>query len=243
MKTTTNGDAVMAGESILVVEDDRDIQKLIEYNLTRERYRVECVPNGELALKVIGIKAFKLCLLDIMLPGFDGLEVCRAIKGDLRKASMPVIMVTAKGEESDIVTGLELGADDYVVKPFSPKVLVAKIRTVLRRRTKPGAAGEQPVDIHNVMIHPGRREVAVDGKRIDLTYAEFQLLYYLASRPGWVFSRDQIINAINGEDYVVTDRAVDVHVVNLRRKLGDRGGIIETVRGMGYRFSDYASIE
>jgi len=230
----------MAGESILVVEDDNDILELIKYNLLKERYTVEGAVTGEAALHSASARSFDLCLLDIMLPGIDGLEVCRILKKDPRTAPIPIIMVTAKGEEADIVTGLEMGAEDYLVKPFSPRVLIAKVRTVFRRKTTPEITSGRPINVYDMTIHPGRREVITKGKAIDLTFTEFQLLYHLASKPGWVFTRYQIVNAINGEDYAVTDRAVDVQIVNLRKKLGNYGRFIETVRGIGYRFSDRA---
>jgi two-component system phosphate regulon response regulator PhoB len=171
-----------------------------------------------------------------MLPGIDGLEVCRALKRDGRTGDIPIIMLTAKGEEADIVTGLELGADDYVTKPFSPRVVLARVRTVLRRRqAEPLAAGE-PVRIHEMVIHPGHHEVLVEDQPLDLTVTEFRLLYLLAGRPGWVFSRAQIVKMVHGDDYPASDRSVDVQVVSLRKKLGPYGKYVETVRGIGYRF-------
>jgi two-component system phosphate regulon response regulator PhoB len=181
-----------------------------------------------------------LILLDLMLPGMDGLEVCRALKKQPATAHIPVIMLTARGEEADVVAGLELGADDYIPKPFSPRVLIARVRTVLRRREREAA----PVDksgllrIHELTIHPGRNEVLVDGEPVELTFTEFRVLHLLASRPGWVFTRNQIVDAVRGESYAVTERAVDVQIVGLRRKLGESGKYIETVRGVGYRFKD-----
>jgi two-component system alkaline phosphatase synthesis response regulator PhoP len=233
----------MAGENILIVEDDADISELIKYSLSKEHYRVECAFSGEMALKAAKARSFDLCLLDILLPGLDGLAVCRLLKNDPSTASMPIIMISAKGEDSDIVTGQELGAEDYIVKPFSPRVLVAKVRTIFRRKSAPDITSKGPITAYELTIHPGRREVLISGKAIDLTYTEFQILYHLVSKPGWVFTRYQIINAINGEDYAVTDRVVDVQVVNLRKKLGDYGKFIKTVRGVGYRFSDRASTD
>jgi two-component system phosphate regulon response regulator PhoB len=147
-------------------------------------------------------------------------------------------MVTAKGEEADIVTGLELGADDYITKPFSPKVLIARMRAVLRRRDRAETAEDDVLKFDDIIIHPGRHEVTVEGDRVDLTFTEFRILHILARRPGWVFTRHQIVDAIHGEHYPVTDRAVDVQIVGLRRKLGSAGDYIETVRGVGYRFRD-----
>jgi len=177
-------------------------------------------------------------VLDLMLPGMDGLEICRQLKRDDRTAHIPILMVTAKGEESDVVTGLELGADDYVVKPFSPKVLIARVRAVMRRKRMEAPQGTEPIKIRDLVIHPGRHEVLAGGKPLDLTFSELRILQLLAGRPGWVFTRDQIVTAVHGESYPVTDRAVDVQIVGLRKKLGSRAHYIETVRGVGYRFRE-----
>jgi two-component system alkaline phosphatase synthesis response regulator PhoP len=169
----------------------------------------------------------------------DGLDVCREIKADSKTQSVSIIMLTAKGEESDIVIGLELGADDYIKKPFSPKVLLARIKAVLRR--KKGVAVSDPtklIKIQNLTIHPGKHEVLVDDEKINLTATEFNLLTLLAGRPGWVFTRQQIIDNVRGDDVIITDRAVDVQIVGLRKKLGESGNFIETVRGVGYRFRE-----
>ena len=180
-----------------------------------------------------------IILLDLMLPGMDGLDACRQLKDKDTTSKIPVIMVTAKGEESDIVLGLELGADDYIVKPFSPKVLVARVRRSLRRGSKDTDGGEgAPIHQHDIYIHPGRREVRAGEESISLTFTEFNILLFLARRPGWVFTRTQIVDAVKGDDYHVTDRAVDVHILGLRKKLGDHGDVIETVRGVGYRFKE-----
>jgi two-component system phosphate regulon response regulator PhoB len=174
-----------------------------------------------------------------MLPGLDGLDVCRTLKSDDATSNLPIVMVTAKGEESDIVAGLELGADDYITKPFSPKVLIARVKAVLRRRAKPPADKNSALSFGDLLfIHPGRHEVLVKGKPVKLTLTEFRILHYLARRPGWVFSRYQIIDGVQGEDYVVTDRSVDVQIVGLRKKLGPAGNRIETIRGVGYRFKE-----
>ena len=221
---------------ILVVEDDEAIQELIAYNLTKERFRVTRVVTGEDALRKLRTETFNLVMLDLMLPGIDGLEVCRSIRRNPATESLPVMMVTAKGEESDIVSGLELGADDYIVKPFSPKVLVARVKALLRRKKKTTTAPSgQPVEIHGISIHPGRHEVTVNGRVLDLTNMEFRVLQFLAERPGWVFTRYQIVEAVRGENYPVTDRSVDVLIVGLRKKLGKAGDAIETVRGVGDR--------
>jgi two-component system phosphate regulon response regulator PhoB len=176
-----------------------------------------------------------------MLPGMDGLEVCRTLKKESRTERIPIIMVTAKGDEADVVTGLEMGADDYVTKPFSPRVLLARVKAVLRRpaRTKVPEPGSAPmIRLYDLEIDPGRHRATVKGKLIELTSTEFTLLYFLASRPGWVFTRYQIVDAVHGSDYPVTDRSIDVQIVGLRRKLGPAGKYIETVRGVGYRFMD-----
>ena len=228
----------MTKEHILVVDDEEDILELLTYNLTREGYQVTGALTGEDALKKIQSEAFDLIVLDLMLPGIDGLEVTKRLKNDPKVSNIPILMLTAKGEEADIVTGLELGADDYITKPFSPRILIARIRTALRRKT------EKPVDesavlrIHELEIDSGRRSVLAGGKPIELTYTEFQVLLILAKRPGWVFTRAQIVDAVRGSDYPVTDRSVDVQIVGLRKKLESLGKYIETVRGVGYRFRE-----
>lgn len=224
---------------ILVVEDEEDLQALVEYNLQREGFHVTCVGTGEGALKAVRQAAPDLILLDLMLPGMDGLEVCRALRNDPALASVPVVMLTAKTEEADIVTGLELGADDYVTKPFNPRVLIARVKAVLRRGDidEPEESGKS-LRIRNVAINPERHEVRVDDEPILLTATEFRLLHLLARRPGRVFTRGEIISSIHGSQTAVTDRSVDVQVVSLRRKLGEAGTYIQTVRGVGYRFED-----
>jgi len=228
----------MVGKSILLVEDDEDILELLAYNLTREGYRVRKAANGEDAISEIFGDPPDLVLLDLMLPGMGGLEVCKLLKSDPRSADIPVIMLTAKGEESDVVTGLELGADDYITKPFSPKILVARTRAVIRRAQKRVPDETEIINTGDMLIHPGRHEVLLDGEPLELTPSEFDLLRMLAGRPGWVFTRDQIIAGIKGENYSVTDRSVDVQVAGLRKKLGKFGSKIETVRGIGYRFKE-----
>jgi two-component system alkaline phosphatase synthesis response regulator PhoP len=228
----------MAKEKILVVDDEEDILELVEYNLSRNGYRVMCVRTGEDALKTTRSELPDLVVLDLMLPGVDGLEVCKILKRDSKTSGIPVVMLTAKGEEADIVTGLELGADDYVTKPFSPRVLLARIRAVLRRKSREPAGEMSVIKVHDMVIHPGRREVLIQGKAVELTFTEFGVLHFLARRPGWVFTRSQIVDAVRGRDYAVTDRSVDVQIVGLRRKLGSYGKYIETVRGVGYRFKE-----
>ncbi len=228
----------MAKEKILVIEDDEDIQELVTYNLAREGYQVSTAGSGEAGVEATRRAKPDLILLDLMLPGIDGLEVCRMLRADPHTAHVPVVMLTAKGEESDIITGLEIGADDYLTKPFSPKVLVARIRNILRRKSRDTVDDESPVKAHEIIIHPGRHEVLIKGKPLDLTFTEFRVLQFLARRPGWVYTRQQIVDAVRGEDYPVTERSVDVQIVGLRRKLGALGKYIETVRGVGYRFKE-----
>ena len=228
----------MGKERILVVDDEEDILELVRYNLTREGYQVSGAASGEAALKKARSETFHLIVLDLMLPGIDGLAVAKQLKNQPATKAVPIIMLTAKGEEADIVTGLELGADDYVTKPFSPRVLIARVRSVLRRKIEDPETDGQIINISKLQIHPGRRSVSVDGTPIDLTFTEFQVLYVLAKRPGWVFTRSQIVDAVRGSDYAVTDRSVDVQIVGLRKKLGATGKYIETVRGVGYRFKE-----
>jgi two-component system alkaline phosphatase synthesis response regulator PhoP len=228
----------MAREHILIVEDEEEILELVAYNLSKEGLRTAGAASGEEALKKARAERFDLILLDLMLPGMDGLEVCRALKKDEKTMAVPIIMLTAKGEESDIVAGLELGADDYIVKPFSPRVLVARVKTVLRRKSAEPVDDSAPVQIHDLSIHPGRREVLAGKQPVELTNMEFRVLHLLASRPGWVFSRYQIVEGVRGDNYPVTDRSVDVLIVGLRKKLGTSGKYIETVRGVGYRFRE-----
>ena len=232
----------MPKKHILVVEDDEAIMELIVYNLAKENFEVSCAESGEEALQSVVARKPDLVLLDLMLPEIDGLEVCKRIRAGSSTRSIPIIMVTAKGEETDVVTGLELGADDYVTKPFKPKELVARARAVLRRTaedTMPkGTEDGETISIHGIEICPGRREVRYDGAPVVLTFTEFEILWFLARHPGWVFTRYQIVDAVRGESYPVTDRSVDVQIVGLRKKLGEGGAFIETVRGIGYRFRD-----
>ena len=228
----------MAKEHIVIVEDEEDILELLRYHLTREGYSVTTAANGEQALKIISQKMPALVLLDLMLPGLNGLELCRRLKQDPRTAAIPIMMVTAKNEESDVVVGLELGADDYIMKPFSMKVLVARVHAVLRRHKQSVVNTDAVIRIHDLVINPGRHEVLIKGKPVEMTFSELRILHLLARRPGWVMTREQIVDAVRGEDYAVTDRAVDVQIVGLRKKLGSRAEYIETVRGVGYRFKE-----
>ncbi|WP_029914413.1 response regulator [Pelobacter seleniigenes] len=226
-------------KTVLIVEDEEDILALLHFNLMKADFNVICASCGEEGLKSVISSQPDLVLLDLMLPGIDGLEICRRLRADEATRNIPIIMLTAKGEESDVVKGLELGADDYVTKPFSIKVLLARIQAVLRRRKEESSQQEQDELVFDQLaIHRGRNLVQVEGKSVDLTFTEFRVLVALASRPGWVFTRYQIVNAVRGEDYAVTDRAVDVQIAGLRKKLGSCGNYIETVRGVGYRFRE-----
>lgn len=226
----------MPKERILVVDDEEDLVELIKYNLTKEGYRAAGVGTGEEAIRRARTDLPDLVVLDLLLPNVDGLEVCRSLKNDARTKHIPVVMLTAKGEEADMVTGLEMGADDYLAKPFSPRVLIARIKAVLRRRQTQVNDEGSPITVGEFVIHPGRHEVTISDQPVDLTLTEFRLLQFLAQRPGWAFSRAQIVDAVKGEDYPVTERSVDVQVAGLRKKLGDNGTRVETVRGVGYRF-------
>jgi len=225
-------------ETILIVDDEEDILELVRFHLSREGYGVLCAESGEVAWRMIKENRIDLLILDLMLPGIDGLELTRKLKNDPKTSSLPIIMLSAKGEEADIVTGLELGADDYVTKPFSPRILLARIHTVIRRQATPKDAEGNEIRIHGMLIDRSRRSLILQDNPVDLTYTEFEVLAFLAQRPGWVFTRTQIVDAVRGGDYPVTDRSVDVQIVGLRKKLGDSGHLIETVRGVGYRFKE-----
>jgi two-component system, OmpR family, alkaline phosphatase synthesis response regulator PhoP len=228
----------MPGERILVVDDEQDILDLLEYALTREGYQVTAAGSGEEALRQVRAVTPDLIVLDLMLPGLDGLTLCTVLRTDPTTSAIPIIMLTARGEEADVVRGLQAGADDYVTKPFSPRVLAARVGAVLRRSPPEETAAEADVlSVGGITIHPGRREVRVGEEAVDLTYTEFAILAHLAARPGWVYSREQIVEAVRGGEYLVTPRAVDVQVVRLRRKLGVAGAQLETVRGVGYRLA------
>jgi two-component system alkaline phosphatase synthesis response regulator PhoP len=228
----------MAKKKILVVDDEEDILELVRYNLAREGYKILCASSGEDGLKAAKAEKPNLIVLDLMLPGIDGLDVTRRLKADDATRKIPIVMLTAKGEESDIVTGLELGAEDYITKPFSPRVLVARVKAALRRELKDETLEREVIRIHEITVHPGRHEVLVNEKPVQLTFTEFGILYFLIKKPGWVFTRNQIVDAVKGDDYYVTDRSVDVQIVGLRKKLGKAGKHIETVRGVGYKLKE-----
>lgn len=218
---------------ILVVEDEESIRTLIALNLQAAGYMVEEAKDGTQALERVKAVKPDLVLLDWMLPGLDGLDVLRSLKADPAFATLPVIMLTAKSEEHDIVLGLEMGAADYITKPFSNKVLIARIRAILRRGD--AAPPEENIRYAGLVLTPGQRRAELDGAELSLTAGEFDVLALLAARPGHVYTRAQIVARTKGEDYPVTDRAVDVQIVALRRKLGMFGERLETVRGVGYR--------
>ena len=221
---------------ILVVEDEEDIAELVRYNLMGEGYRVSCAGSGEDAIRLIRSEPFDLVVLDIMLPGINGIDVAGMLKADPKTQNLPIIMLTAKSEEADIVSGLAL-ADDYVTKPFSPKILSARISAILRRKSEP--SDNDILCRGDVMIDPKRRRVEVLGEPVELSFTEFQILVMLCRRPGWVFTRSQIVDAVRGDNYPVTERSVDVQIVGLRKKLGPFcGHYIETVRSVGYRFKE-----
>jgi len=229
---------VLDSKNIIVVEDDLDIRELISFNLANEGHQVFEANNGEVGIDKARNNNPDLILLDLMLPGIQGLDVCRIIKSDQETKEIPIIMVTALGQEEDIVKGLETGADDYITKPFSIKVLIARVNAVLKRSIEVGEDKSKDILINGINIKTRSREVWVNKNLInDLTFSEFQILYLLAGHPGWVFTRYQIIDKIRGDNYPVTDRSVDFQIVGLRKKLGDAGKLIKTVRGVGYRFT------
>jgi two-component system, OmpR family, alkaline phosphatase synthesis response regulator PhoP len=226
---------------ILIVEDDADIQQLVSYNLIKVGYHVTCADSGEEAFQSLDNENIDCILLDLMLPGMSGLEICSAIrkKDENKEKKIPIIMLTAKGEEEDIIAGLECGADDYVTKPFSPKILIARLKSVLRRsieKEKSLETGATNIEIHGLNIDLGRHEVHLEGEELQLTLTEFGILKLLADKPGWVFTRQQIIDSVRGYDFLITPRAVDVQIFGLRKKMGKGGKMIDTVRGIGYRF-------
>ena len=222
--------------TILIIEDEPDISELIEYNLTQSGYSIIVSNNGEKGIEIARKHKPDLILLDLMLPGIHGIDVCRILKNEKDTSGLSIIMLTALGQEEDIIKGLETGADDYVTKPFSFPILEARIVSVLRRINN-GNIEIEKVSNSGIVISSRKREVKIDGKKIEgLTFTEFQILHLLASHPGWVFTRYQIIDKIRGDNYPVTDRSVDFQIVGLRKKMGKKGKLINTIRGVGYRF-------
>lgn len=230
--------AAPANNRILVVEDNADIMELIRFNCEKEGFATLAAASAEQALKVVERVSVALILVDIMLPGRDGLALCRLLKANVMTRGVPIVMVSAKGEEADIVAGLEQGAEDYVTKPFSPRVLIARLKAVLRRHGAAVRDEQAPLTIGELTIHPGKRAVRHAGQPVRLTATEFAALQFLARQPGWVFTRNQLVAAVHGPDYPVTDRSIDVLIAGVRKKLGAGSGLIETVRGVGYRFSE-----
>nr|NJM01885.1 response regulator [Desulfobacula sp.] len=229
----------MTKETILIVDDEEDIIELIKYNLKNEGYSILTAEAGEQAIKIAKQSRPDLIVLDLMLPGMDGLEVTRYLRSNDQTRDLPIVILTAKGEESDIITGLELGANDYISKPFSPKVLTARIRAILRRRRKESETESEKIRQEgDLIIDRTRHVVTLEGNALDLTLSEFELLSFLADKKGWVFTRGQIVDAIRGENYAVTERSIDVVIVGLRKKLKHYAEVIETVRGVGYRFRE-----
>ena len=230
--------AAPANNRILVVEDDADIMELIRFNCEKEGFVTLAAASAEKALQVVEQVSVALILVDIMLPGRDGLALCELLKANVMTRGVPIVVVSAKGEEADIVAGLELGAEDYVTKPFSPRVLIARLKAVLRRHGSEVRDRQAPLTIGELTIHPGKRDVRYAGRPVRLTATEFAALQFLATRAGWVFTRNQLVAAVHGPDYPVTDRSIDVLIAGVRKKLGAGSRLIETVRGVGYRFSE-----
>ena len=222
--------------NILVVEDEQDIRNLLVFNLEKNDFNVQAADNGEKALSLIRSNNFDLILLDLMIPGISGFDLTRILKNDDETSEVPIIMLTAKGEEHDIVNGLEIGAEDYFTKPFSLKVLMARINKVIQNKNK-SLKRKGIIEFSDLSINIKSREVIVEGKSINLTFTEFEILRLLASHSKWVHTRSEIINKIRGDNYIVTDRTIDFQIVGLRKKLGSYGKCIKTVRGVGYRFS------
>jgi len=237
LTTPPSGNGPQISYEILVVDDEDDLLELVRYTLSKAGHAIACASTGEDALKLARKQPPDLIVLDLMLPGIDGMEVCRRLKGDSKTRDIPIIMLTAKTEEADVISGLDRGADDYITKPFSPRVLAARVKSLLRRKeAEVRSQMETTIEVRELAIHPGRHEVKINGEPLELTYTEFALLQFLAKRPGWAYTRTQIVDAVKGEDYPVTERSVDVQVAGLRKKLGAFGSNIETVRGVGYRF-------
>tara|TARA_B100002051_G_scaffold108631_1_gene103578 strand:- start:355 stop:1059 length:705 start_codon:yes stop_codon:yes gene_type:complete len=221
--------------NILVVEDEQDIRNLLVFNLEKNDFNVQAADNGEKALSLIRSNNFDLILLDLMIPGISGFDLTRILKNDDETSEVPIIMLTAKGEEDDIVKGLEIGAQDYITKPFSPKVVIARINKVIQNKNK-SLKRKGIIEFSDLSINIKSREVIVEGKSINLTFTEFEILRLLTSHSNWVHTRLEIINKIRGDNYIVTDRTIDFQIVGLRKKLGSYGKCIKTVRGVGYRF-------
>ncbi|MBL7662973.1 response regulator transcription factor [bacterium] len=229
----------MSSYKILIIDDEEDISELVRYNLSQiEKYEIQCAASGEQGLELARKTKPDLVLLDLMLPGINGLEVCQTLKQRAETRDIRIIMLTAKGEEADILLGFELGADDYITKPFSPKVLIARVDSVLRRSSAITVDVSQVVEVEDLVIDPVRFEVSSNSGKIEITATEFKTLHLLAQNRGRVFTRQNIVHSVHGSNYPVTDRSVDVQIVGLRKKLGKYGDLIETVRGIGYKFKE-----
>jgi two-component system alkaline phosphatase synthesis response regulator PhoP len=234
---------------ILLIEDESDILELMQFNLLKEGFKVVTAKDGQLGLKSALEFLPQLIILDVMMPQINGLDLCRILRNEESTKLIPIIMLTAKDQDEDIIAGLEAGADDYVTKPFSPKVVIAKVKSVLKRVPKitplPLAENlelaKQQIVFHDLTVNLVKRKTWLGNEEIKLTFTEFQLLTLLMQKPGWVFTRAQIVDLVRGENHAITDRSVDVQIVSLRRKLGQLGTAIETVRGVGYRFQETVS--
>ncbi len=224
-------------KAVLIVDDEEDILGLVEFHVKQQGYKTLTAGSGETALKLARNEKPDLIILDLMLPGIDGLDVCKYLKTEPATAQIPIIMLTARGEETDIVKGLELGADDYVTKPFSPKILMARLNSVIRRKNSVSER-TQLTRYREITIDPGKRKVTINNQSTELTFTEFEILHFLCTHPGWVFTRNDIVDNVHGDNYPVTDRSIDVQIVGLRKKLGTAGKYIETVRGVGYRMQE-----
>lgn len=228
----------MGRSKITVIEDEPDIVEVMCYNLQREGFQVSSATRGDEGLELVRNQAPSLVVLDLMLPGMDGLSVCQQLKSDPMTRSIPIIIVSAKGEESDVVIGLGMGADDYIAKPFSPRELLARVKAVLRRGSLMEEQQTDRIVVRDLVVDPSRHEVRAAGELVKLTATEFKLLHQLASQPGRAYTREQLLNRVVGEGVVVVDRNIDVHIRSVRKKLGDLGEMIQTIRGVGYRFID-----
>lgn len=229
----------MSRKHIVVVEDERDILEVLSYNLKREGFAVTSCLDGVEGLEVIQKHVPDLVLLDLMLPGMDGLDICRQLKANYRTQNVPVIMVTAKGEEVDVVLGLGIGADDYISKPFSPRELIARVKAMLRRSSEADTREQnERIEVDGLVINAAKHKVTIDDREVQLTATEFKIMHYLASHPGRVYSREQLLDNVLGSDAVVVDRNIDVHVRAIRKKIGEDQNFIDTIRGVGYRFTE-----
>lgn len=225
----------MKKHKILIVEDEKDIRELIHFHLFREGYDIVEAGDGAQALEIAFEEQPDLVILDIMLPTLDGVEVCQRLRANSATKDSKIIFLSAKGEEEDIIKGLELGGDDYITKPFSPKVLLARIKSVLRRNFE---EQQEKLELHDISLDEGKKRVLIAGVEVAFSATELQLLKLFMQKPGHVYTRSQIVDSIKGHNHAVTDRSVDTQLVSLRKKLGEKGKLIETVWGIGYRFKE-----